>query len=185
MRATHFIQFSSKRHNRGLSLIELLTGLCISAVLLSQAVPALERMKQRQRLNLHAQTLMMDLKHARHEALLGSENVNLLFEQQSQGACYIVYTGPSKQCHCDASGTPVCTGGAKAIKSQWLPSQHKIGLKTKSSHLSFSAKQGAVTPTASIDLSTQDGDSIRQIISVAGRVRSCSPNASMGQYPAC
>lgn len=185
MRAIKFSQGFSKHHSQGLSLIELLTCLCISAVLLSQAIPALERMKQRQRLNLLAQTLMVDLKHARHEALLSTDSVHLDFVQQSQGACYIIYSGPASQCQCDASGAPVCTGGAKAIKSQWLPSQQKISLKTKSTHLSFSAKQGAVTPAASIDLSTQDGDSVRQVISIAGRVRSCSPNASMGQYPTC
>jgi len=185
MRASNFCQHASKRRNRGLSLIELATGLCISAVLLSQAVPALERMKQRQRLNLLAQTLLTDLKHARSEAVLGPDRIHIHFGQQAQGACYIVYSGPANQCQCDADGAPICAGAARLIKSHWLPSQLNITLKTRSPLLSFSAHQGAVAPAATLELSTQHGDSIQQKINIAGRVRSCSPNGSMGQYPLC
>lgn len=176
---------ASKRQSRGFSLMEMAIGLCISAVLLSQALPSLDRMIQRQRLNLLAQTLMVDLKHARNDAMLSPTGMHLHFGQSSQGACYVIYTGPAKQCQCDTSGMPVCTGGARAIKSQWLPNQLKIALHSNSNHMTFKGQMGTVTPGGSIDLSTSHGDSIRHIISIAGRVRSCSPNGSMGQHPAC
>lgn len=58
---------ATRRQIRGISLIETCMGSLLVAVLLSQAVPALQQLQQRQRLQGIAQTLMTDLQQSQRD----------------------------------------------------------------------------------------------------------------------
>nr|WP_295083207.1 GspH/FimT family pseudopilin [uncultured Roseateles sp.] len=176
---------NTKHASRGISLVEVCVGLCMSGILTAQAVPAFERMQQRQRLQLSAQALMTDIQQARSEAVQSGQTVYLRFSQSAQGSCYIMHTGTSGQCRCDDGGVAACTTKAQMIKLQWLPASQKVAINANVQQLSFQARQGTVASTGSVDVQIASGESIRHVVSIAGRVRSCSPQGAMAQFTTC
>lgn len=176
---------STRHTQQGHSLIELCIVGLVTAILLGQALPALQKMTQKQRLQGTAQALMTDLQYARSLAVARSSAVHMRFSSHPKGSCYILYSGSSSQCKCDDAGAAVCSNPAELIKVQWLPSDQAISLRANVNSMSFQARQGAVTSTGSIELNAGSSMSIKQIVSIAGRVRTCSPNGSVGSIPAC
>lgn len=179
---------------RGFNLIELCACLAVGSIVMSQAVPAMHQLQQRQRLQAVAQTVMTDLQLARAEAVQHAESIELRFSEHPHGSCYVMYSsGPDNndrdghdECRCDDSGAAYCDAVELAVlKTQWLPSELQIGLHANVRTLSFHARQGTVTSTGSIDLSLADGTAIRHVVSIAGRVRSCAVGPSIGGLPRC
>ena len=171
--------------SRGYSLIELCVCLAIPAVLLAMAVPSLGQLKQRQRLEMVAQTMMVNLQQARSEAISQADAVQLRFSRHPTGSCYILHTGASGQCSCAPDGQATCLANERVMKLEWLPSAQNIAIRANVANMSFQARQGAVTSTGSIDISSNNGDTIRHIVSIAGRVRSCSPGGGIQRFPRC
>lgn len=176
---------TQRQNQAGLSLIELCIVIAIIAILLGQALPALQQMKQRQQLQAMAQTVMMDLQQARSEAVQQASAVQLRVSQHSQGSCYVLHSGAPDQCQCTDGGTPVCTGSAQIIKLEWLPAQRRLTIRANVTNMSFQARQGAVTRTGTIEITAANGDAIHHVVSIAGRVRSCASSASIGGLPVC
>jgi Tfp pilus assembly protein FimT len=170
---------------RGYSLTELCVCLAIPAVLLAMAVPSLDQLRQRQRLELVAQTMMANLQQARSEAVSQADAVQLRFSRHPAGSCYILHTGASGQCSCASDGHASCTANERVLKLEWIPAAQNIAVRANVANMSFQARQGAVTSTGSIDISSNNGDTIRHVVSIAGRVRSCSPNGGMQRFPRC
>ncbi len=171
--------------SRGHSMIELCVCVALVGILLAQALPSLERIKQRQRLAATAATLFTDLQEARSLAVLHADSIQVRFYLHPNGACYLVHTGATGECQCDGSGLATCANTGRLLKSSWIAKADKLELKTNISALSFQARQGAVTSTGSIELSTSSGESIKQVVSIAGRVRTCSTSIALPQYPRC
>ncbi|MBT9491670.1 MAG: GspH/FimT family pseudopilin [Paucibacter sp.] len=170
---------------RGYSLIELCVCVAIPAILLAMTVPALDQLKQRQRLELVAQTVMTNLQQARSEAISQTDAVHMRFSRHATGSCYILHTGTAGQCSCASDGQATCSATERVLKLEWIPSTHNIAIRANVSNMSFQARQGAVTSTGSIDISSSNGDTIRHVVSIAGRVRSCSPSTGMRRFPRC
>jgi type IV fimbrial biogenesis protein FimT len=170
---------------RGHSLVELCVCVAIPAILMSIAIPSLDQLKQRQRLELVAQTMMTNLQQARSEAISSTEAVQLRFSRHANGSCYIVHTGNSGQCQCDASGQGACAASERILKLEWIPSTLNVAVLANVVNMSFQARQGAVTSTGSIDVKSNNGDTIRHIVSIAGRVRTCSPTPELRRFPRC
>lgn len=61
-------------------------GLAVTTILLDTAMPALERMKQRQHLQLLAQTMVTDILPPRSEAVQQATNVQLRVSQHAGGS---------------------------------------------------------------------------------------------------
>lgn len=176
---------SSAAKQCGLSLIEACVSCLILAILFSQAAPAMQEFKQRQRLQGIAQTLMTDLQQARSEAVRRGDAIQFRFSQHAGGSCYVVHSGKSGDCQCDEQGQAVCVDPALLIKSSWVPAAQATTIRANVGNLSFQARQGTVTPTGSIEIGDADGKAIRHIVSIAGRVRSCALNGGFGQMPRC
>ncbi|MCA0244475.1 MAG: GspH/FimT family pseudopilin [Proteobacteria bacterium] len=92
------------RRARGLTLIELMIGLGIMAVLMSLAVPSFAAYLQRARLKAAAQTLELDLREARYEAARRGVPLYLNFQGGGTDWCYAVATTPG----CDCRQTAAC-----------------------------------------------------------------------------
>lgn len=173
------------KRRAGISLIELCVCLAVMAILVSQAVPAMEQLKQGQRLDLIAQTLMTDLQQARSEAVQRADTVHLRFSRHARGSCYLMHTGEPGQCNCDDSGLATCAATARLIKREWVASSQRIALRSNVNNMSFQARQGTVSSAGSIDISDSSGLTIRHIVSIAGRARTCSPNGGVTRLPVC
>jgi type IV fimbrial biogenesis protein FimT len=171
------------QHGRGL-LESLLCG-AILAILVAQALPALNQFVLRQRLQGVAQTVMADLQQARAEAVRGGESVQFAIGQPSGGTCYVIHTGPVGGCRCEAQGRSVCSGEASVIKNIWLPAERAVTVRANVRNLSFHARQGMVTSTGSIDLEIDKAVAVRHVVSIAGRVRSCAPYGSIAGLKPC
>jgi len=129
--------------------------------------------------------VMIDLQQARSEAVLRTGAVQFRFSRHPKGSCYIIHAGASGDCRCSDAGQAVCNADGLPIKLEWFPGQTRISVSANISNLSFQARQGAVTSTGSIDITGDDGQAIRHVVSIAGRVRSCSPDGSFKNLTKC
>ncbi|MCV2422965.1 GspH/FimT family protein [Paucibacter sp. DJ2R-2] len=170
---------------RGLSGVESLLALVVSALLAAQALPAMQQLKQRKAVELRAQALMTDLKQARSESVMAAAQYHIRFRQMPGGSCYVLHSGRPNDCSCDESGQAMCIGEAQVLRHEWLPSSTRITIRANVGTMSFNARQGAVTSTGSIDITEASGLGIRHIVSIAGRVRSCALSSGIGNLPAC
>ncbi|MEJ6004147.1 GspH/FimT family pseudopilin [Paucibacter sp. AS339] len=175
----------SPHQQYGYSLVELIVCTAITGILLGLALPSLERIRLRQRLEATAEVLMTDLQEARSQAVSRADTVQVRFSRHPNGSCYVLYTGANGECQCEAGGQATCTNTDRVLKLAWIPSYQKIEVRSNVANMSFQARQGAVTSTGSIDINASSGETIRHIVSVAGRIRSCTPSSNMGQYPRC
>lgn len=86
------------RRPRGLTLIELMVGLAITAILMSLAVPSFQSYLQRNRLKAAAQGLDLDLREARYEAARRGQVLHLAY-QPGADWCYAIATTADCDCH--------------------------------------------------------------------------------------
>lgn len=171
---------------RGLTLVELLCVLAITAVLLGGAWPMFLDMHARQALQSQAALLETDVHFARSQALTNGRAVRLSVQAMANGAtCYVVHTGPAHACRCSGGGQAVCDVDTHLLRlaEQGGPSSIALGPVQRS--VLFDPGQGTVTPTATLRLTDARGRAIHQIINIMGRVRSCTPTAGLGGLRPC
>lgn len=177
---------SSRRQTRGFTLVELCTSVGICAALIGQAVPAMSQLRQEQKLRASAETLIGDLRYARSEATRLSESVYFRVSGKGANACYVMYIGTRDDCDC-AGGQAVCkTSRSQVLKAEFFLANQPVRVRSNAETLQFQYGQGLVTQTGSIDLSLNGGTTLRQVVAITGRVRSCSVGAiRVGGMPRC
>jgi len=159
----------------GLTLMEACVTVAIGALLLSQAIPALQEFRQRQLWRATAEELGADLRLARAEAVRLSETVSFRVSGQGEAACYVLHTGPRLGCDC-AGGRAHCTdGAAHVVKAFWLPPLSGMRFVSNVEALEFEASRGTATRAGSIELRLHDREAIRQVVAFTGRVRAVMP----------
>ncbi|CAM3839887.1 GspH/FimT family pseudopilin [Roseateles saccharophilus] len=174
-----------RRSSRGFTLVELCVGLGIGAVLIGQALPAMNQMLQERALRAGAEALASDLRFARSEAARMSNSVHFRVSNKGANACYMLHTGARNDCDC-AAGQAVCrTPGSEVIKAEWLPASQPLTLRSNAETLTFQHRQGLVTQTGSIELKLASGSGVRQVIAITGRVRSCYTGPRMAGMTKC
>ena len=175
----------ARRNSRGFTLVELCAGIGICATLISQAVPAMSKLQQQQKLRAQADALAGDLRFARSEAARTDESVYFRVSGKGANACCALHTGAKDACDC-AGGQAVCKAGSgSVIKAEWLPVNLPVTLHSNAETLEFQHRQGLVTQTGSIKLSLSSGVGIRQVIAITGRVRSCASGEKLAGLPKC
>lgn len=176
---------STRRNNRGFTLVELCAGIAVCAAVVGQAVPAMSQMRQEQLLRASAETLASDLRFARSEAARTSDSVYFRISGKGANACYVMHTGARNDCDC-AGGQAVCkTATSTVIKAEWLPSSQPVRLRSNAETLEFQHRQGLVTQTGSIDLSLDKGTGIRQVVAITGRARTCYTGTKLAGMSKC
>ena len=177
---------SAQRHTqRGLTLIECVVTLAIIVITLGAAIPTFTQARERRHLEGAAAQLSTDIRHARSLAVSHGAPVRMRVQQTVDGSCYVVHTGAAGQCTCTGSGTSQCSTNARALRTVGFDAAGPVRLASNSASMLFDSDRGTVTPTGTLTLQLQSGATIRQIVNIMGRVRSCSPGAAVTGYVAC
>jgi type IV fimbrial biogenesis protein FimT len=174
----------SDRRPRGLSLVESLTTLTLVAVVLGSGLPSLQTLQQRRELEGSAAQLETDLQLARASAVAHAEVLRMDFLNGAGGSCYVLHDGAAGDCACGADGLPVCSGGVTVLRGVHFGPAQPVALSANVASIAFDPVKGTVTPTATIRLTTPAGQ-LRTIINLMGRVRSCTPDASIAGHRRC
>lgn len=170
---------------RGLTLIELLTVLTLTGILLTVAVPNMHQMLQLRRLDGAVQTYLSQLHWARQQAVALNQPIHLTFAQTASGSCYLFYVGERDRCQCDASSQQ-CTATAHALLASHLPLTQGVSVVTGSKKaITMDSLRGTVTPTFTAVFTNRSGASVNASTSVMGRTRTCSAAPGTLGLPAC
>jgi Tfp pilus assembly protein FimT len=175
-----------RRNSMGFTLVEACIAMGITATLLSQAVPAMTRMRHEQQLRGASEVLATDLRLARSEAMRIGRSVFFRISGKGANACYLLHTGARNDCDC-AGGQASCPApGSTVLRAEWLPAGQSLHLSSNVETMQFEHVRGLVTPTGTIEVSLDDGRAIHQVVAITGRVRSCSAgNARFAGMPKC
>jgi type IV fimbrial biogenesis protein FimT len=180
-----FAALAARRTQRGLTLIEACATLAIGAVLVGTALPSFEDTRQRSRLEGVAGELVTDLHYARGEAVTRNEGVRFSFRSGAGGTCTLVHTGANVDCQCDAAGTATCSNGATLLKASFHPLSAGVSVSANVASMRFDEGNGTVTPAGSVTIAAAKGQSLRHVVNIMGRVRTCSPAASVKNVKPC
>ena len=173
------------KRQHGVTLVEACTVVAIVAILASTAAPNLQGLIDSRRLDGAATQLATDIQFVRTEAVARNLPVRLSFFANTEGSCYVVHTGNADQCSCAAPGPATCTGDARQIKTVALTAADRVSLQTNVTSVLFDPLHGTSTPTGTLRVIGQQGRAVHHVVNVMGRVRSCSPLATVPGYRAC
>lgn len=173
-----------KKTQRGLTLVESLVSLAVTAIVLGTAVPGFEAARERRHLDGAAAQLETDIHLARSLAVAQNRIIRFSFASNAAGSCYVVHSGSAGDCQCDASGAASCRGSAQALRSAGYPSELPLRLSSNSASMAFEHIRGTVTPTSTVRIVGR-GRSVHVVTNIMGRVRSCSPTSPTFGYPSC
>jgi type IV fimbrial biogenesis protein FimT len=159
---------------RGLTLIELMVVIAITAILASLALPSFGRQMARTHLKSAAERVAADLSEARFESARRGVAMHAHFEPGAQW-CYTVGTAPR------------CTCGAPQYCAVRIVhgSEHKGVSLLAAADLHFEPVQGTADAATAAELRAADGEELRVQMTRLGRAKICAPGGSTMNYPRC
>ena len=170
---------------RGVSTLEILTTLTILGVAATTALSGFGTYLQGSEADGLAGEVASDLQFIRTEAVSRNEAVRLSFSTlPGGGTCYIIHTGPLGACTCGAAGAAVCSG-AVSIKTVRIASPGRVQLAANVPSILYDPRHGTASPAGSVSITTSDGRTVRHVVSLMGRVRTCSPEGALRGYRPC
>jgi len=175
----------ARRQQLGLTLVESCIALLVTAVTVGTAAPSLKQARDKRHLDGVAAQLVTDVRHARSLAVARHEQVRLTVRQSAAGSCYVVHTGSASDCACAADGSARCSAGAHVLQSAGFPAGGPVQVSANVPSMLFDADRGTVSPAGTLRVQDGSGRSVNQVVSIMGRVRSCSPGATATGYTAC
>ncbi|MCK6425835.1 MAG: GspH/FimT family pseudopilin [Burkholderiaceae bacterium] len=175
------------RTARGLTLLELLVVGSLLAALLVAGLPSFQGFLLRRHLLGHSAQLLADLQWLRASAVARHEALRISWLQSAAGSGWVLHAGAAGSCR--PSGDPAepvaCDNGSEPLRQVWLPADSRVGVQANVASMRLDPRQGTLTPTGSWELSTMDGQRLRHVVNLLGRVRVCTPGASIGGVPPC
>lgn len=182
------VDVSPEKHlkQHGMTLIELMVVIGILGVLASLAIPSFQGLQERQRLVGYASVLVTDIQFIRSESVARNHGLRISFGTDAGGTCYLLHSGSATDCTCSSDGTSQCGDPANSIvKSVGLATALGVRLQSNVASMFFNPSRGTTSPAGSITVVGQDGKSIRQVVNIMGRTRTCSPQGSVSGYKVC
>ena len=170
---------------RGVTLLECCVVLVIASIVVGSALPSFEKGNQKLGLDGVAAEMATDLHYVRSEAVARNEGVRISFRGVAGGTCTIIHTGSASDCQCGADGMSQCGSGATLLKSQFHRTGTGVAVSANVGSMRFDPINGTVTPTGTVTVENRNGQTIRHIVNIMGRVRSCSPNGTVKDLKAC
>lgn len=171
---------------RGVTLIELMIVIVITAVLLTLAIPAFQDTIDRNRLKAVTDTLYGDFQFAKTEAIKRNENIVVDFTTSNGGATWC-YGISSANCNCNqtsvsAADACVIDNVLKVVKS----TDYANVSMTPSADFSFDNVRGTVNG-GNVTLNSARAKETKVVLSGLGRIRICSTSgtANVSGYSVC
>jgi len=161
---------------RGLTLIELMIGLAILAVLTSLAASPLASWIARNRVKAAANHLVADLGEARHEATRRGTLLRVNFQPGAQW-CYALSLDP--KLGCEASGNA-------AVLKRVSAKEHPGVVIASADAIDFNDGSGTIAQTtARVKLMSTQGDVLQVRMTRLGRATVCAPEGPFVGIPPC
>lgn len=188
-----------RRIHRGASIVELLAVVTIMAMLISSAVPAVDRYFDQKRLVAAAEMIAAQLQQARSEAIARSEDVYVQFNTDGTDD-WALGMSTIRGCHPDHNldqpnpcylilddGDEVETETDRVLYTQNsidYPGISMVGVTFSSDSAKFDYARGT-SKAGSVKLESANGYRLKVVTSIIGRIRFCSPNGAshVSGYP--
>jgi len=171
------------RAQRGFTLTEGL--ICVTVLLLavSAALPSFGTARDQRRVEGAAAQLETDLQLTRSLAVAQNRTVRFEIGRDDHGTCYVVHNGAAGDCTCSPQGA-VCKPGLQAHRHQHFAEDTGLTIQANVGSMVFDPLKGTVSPTATLRVEGTR-HSIRQVVNIMGRIRSCSPDGAIAGYKTC
>lgn len=177
---------AKRRKQRGMTLIETAVVVSIVGVLAGLSVPSYQGFQERFRLEGYAMELVTDIHYVRSEAVARNRAIRISFGSDAGGTCYVMHTGSSADCHCSSGGSAHCSNpNTSILKNVGLTTGQGVHLQSNVASMLFDPVLGTTTPAGSINFIAHNGKTIRQVVNIMGRTRTCSPEGSVNGYKVC
>jgi type IV fimbrial biogenesis protein FimT len=177
---------AARRIARGLTLIEGLAVVAVAAVLVGSGVPSMQDLVGKVRLDGQSSELSQAVAHARAMAVSHNDGVRLSVKPAEDGAvCLIVHTGDASSCSCAAGGAPQCSTETHVFKASSFPAGGPVSVSANVQSLRFDPINGTVSPSGTVVITGRDGHQVRHVVSLMGRLRTCSPGGAVKGYAPC
>ncbi|MGA0613002.1 GspH/FimT family pseudopilin [Caldimonas sp. KR1-144] len=170
---------------RGVTLIEACACLAIIAILVGSATPSFIDMLTLRKLEGRSAELTTDLQWLRTEALARNASLRIEVLSDADGACYIVHDGDANACTCNGEGPAKCTPGVTAAKSVQLPAAERITLRSNVRSMVYDPRFGTTSPGGGFELADSQGRTVRHVVNIMGRVRTCTPSGNVAGLKPC
>jgi type IV fimbrial biogenesis protein FimT len=176
---------NSRRSQAGLTLVESMIALSVTATLVGTAVPSFQQFLQRRQLEGVATQVAADIMHVRSEAVARNVPVRISFKPAAGGSCYVVHTGSANECSCDGTGPAVCTGDARELKTVYWPHSSRVRVQANVGSMLFDPVHATTVPASTVRVLADNGQAVHQVVNVMGRPRACSPGGAVRGYTPC
>ena len=176
--------------SQGLTLIELMLTLTITAVLLAVAIPQMRELIARKRLTGVANEMVTDMRFARTMVIDRSQPILVRFGSTANQWCYTVFSeGVGAGNLCDCTATPICPNVSNppiALKSVYVRQDSGITLSSVPAVLLFTQFAGPADPAVlNVQLQSSLGGTVRVGLASAGRATVCTVSGQLNDFKAC
>ena len=191
MSRSHLARQPSAARQRGLTLVETMVTLGISAVLISVAVPSLVSFIARKRVANVANELASDLRYLRSISLQRGLPTQIEFNANAAISCYVIATdaflGGGQPCNCTLP-TPCGDGPAAPVVARLMSLQQSDGVTVSSMPVkTVFGSNGLPAAGATMQATVQSsaGGTARVFTNAVGRPFVCSVAGQQTNFPAC
>jgi type IV fimbrial biogenesis protein FimT len=164
----------TRRHARGLTMLELMIALAVLAVLAAVALPSISARLERQRLSSVAETLATDLAEARFEAARRGQALHVEASAADKTWCWAVST----QSGCDCAQEQAC-------QLHKVRSSSYRGIKLVERRPVRLDPAGTTDTLSAALFESSRGERLRVDMQALGRVRVCTAAGPDTRYPRC
>ena len=190
---------SSREQRRGLTLIELMVTLAITAILVALAIPSMHKLIAQRRVAGVAKELVTDLRYLRSLSIQNAAIVQLDFASNETSTCYmlsIFHDFNKDACDCtDPNSCQSATTQAKAVKTMSLRKSDGVTFNFPASLDSYPLRFSGLSAmpylndssseTITGNVSSDLGGKVRIWTNKTGRVFACSESGQESNFPAC
>jgi len=175
--------FTSRQ--RGVSMVEVMMVLVVTGLAVGASMPSVEALRQRAELAGVAAQIETDVHFARSAAVARNHTLRLTLKESHGGTCYLVHSGPVPNCDCEQVQRGACEVAGEVHRAVVFPGSSRVQVRASTRSMIFDPVKGTVTPTATLRAEARDGRALHQVVSLLGRVRTCTPQASMPGVTSC
>ena len=166
----------------GFSIIEVIVGLVIIAILIAAVTPFFDTYFEQNRLKGAAETLYDNINYARTTSIKNNTTVSLTFIAGASW-CYGMASGAIA---CTCSSAPSVTNCNLGIISSTTYSGTSLATTIAGNTTTFNPTRGTPSNVGTVTFSTTTPTRSLQIsLSAMGTASLCSPSGTVGGYPGC